>query len=267
MSDMYTWENVIFIPASEAAKNAVGKECYFGDSPADCLARANNGEVLGILERVNPESIYPFHRKDSNNYGCIIPKREPSYIERASKWIEDNNLKVGDYVKILRKTELYENRWGDEWIDEMSDYIGKALKVLKIDSLSGLIRLECDDTSYNFPYFVLEKVEPPKSKYVPFESYHEFIESYKKVEKRIDDCSNIEGYIASCGLWLKDKDWNVYRFVTEIWNYGVVVGDSRINTTKDGDEYYTINEVTKWETLLREYTFLDGTPCGKLMEE
>ena len=113
---------------------------------------------------------------------------------------------------------------------------------------------------------IIVKKEEPKPKYEPFETLDEFIESYKKAEERID-CSNIEGYIVSCGMWLKDTDRDVYCLVTEIWNYGVVVGDSRINTIKDGDEYYTINEVTKWETLLREYTFLDGTPCGKLMEE
>ena len=120
------------------------------------------------------------------------------------------------------------------------------------------------DYNYGFPC-IIEKKEEPK-KYVPFETLDEFIESYKKAEERID-CSNIEGYIASCGMWLKDKDRDVYCFVTEIWNYGVVVGDSRMNTTKDGDEYFTINEVTKWKTLLREYTFLDDTPCGKEVEE
>lgn len=112
---------------------------------------------------------------------------------------------------------------------------------------------------------IIVKKEPPKPKYVPFETLDEFIESYKKSEERID-YSNAEDYIASCGMWLKDTDRDAYCLVTEIWNYGVVVGDSRINTIKDGDEYYTINEVTKWETLLREYTFLDSTPCGKLME-
>ena len=116
----------------------------------------------------------------------------------------------------------------------------------------------------NWAVIILKKEEPKK--YVPFETLDEFIESYKKAEERID-CSNIEGYIASCGMWLKDKDRDVYCFVTEIWNYGVVVGDSRMNTTKDGDEYFTINEVTKWKTLLREYTFLDDTPCGKEVEE
>ena len=113
---------------------------------------------------------------------------------------------------------------------------------------------------------IIIKKEEPKPKYVPFETLDEFIESYKKAEERID-CSNIEGYIASCGMWLKDTDRDVYCLVTEIWNYGVVVGDSNMNTTKDGDEYFTMNGVTEWKQLFREYTFMDDTPCGKEVEE
>ena len=103
-------------------------------------------------------------------------------------------------------------------------------------------------------------------KYVPFETLDEFIESYKKVEERIN-YSKAEDYIASCGMWLKDKDRDVYCLVTEIWNYGVVVGDSNMNTTKDGEEYFTFNGVTKWKRLFMKYTFLDDTPCGKEVEE
>ena len=117
-----------------------------------------------------------------------------------------------------------------------------------------------DKKGYGRTLIIIKKEEPKK--YVPFETLDEFIESYKKAEERID-CSNIEGYIASCGMWLKDTDRDVYCLVTEIWNYGVVVGDSNMNTTKDGDEYFTFNGVTEWKKLFMEYTFLDGSPCGK----
>ena len=56
--------------------------------------------------------------------------------------------------------------------------------------------------------------------------------------------------------------------VTEIWKEGVVVSDIKMKTTKEGnDEYYTTNETTEWKELLRDYTFLDGSPCGKEVEE
>ena len=121
-----------------------------------------------------------------------------------------------------------------------------------------------DEHKASWAVAIIKKEEPKK--YVPFETLDEFIESYKKAEERID-CSNIEGYIASCGMWLKDTDRDVYCSVTEIWNYGVVVGDSNMNTTKDGDEYFTFNGVTEWKKLFMEYTFLDGSPCGKEVEE
>ena len=122
-----------------------------------------------------------------------------------------------------------------------------------------------EEEESNWAVIILKK-EEPKPEYVPFETLDEFIESYKKVEERIN-YSKAEDYIASCGMWLKDKDRDVYCLVTEIWNYGVVVGDSRLNTTKDGDGYFTINEVTKWKQLFREYTFMDDSPCGKEVEE
>ena len=106
----------------------------------------------------------------------------------------------------------------------------------------------------------------PKNKYVPFESMDEFLERYTESKERAE-FGSFEGKLNQYGMWLKDKDRDVYCLVTEIWNYGVVVGDSNMHSTQDGDEYFTFNGVTKWKRLLMEYTFLDDTPCGKEVEE
>ena len=98
---------------------------------------------------------------------------------------------------------------------------------------------------------VIIKKEEPK-KYVPFETLDEFIESYKKAEERID-CSNIEGYIASCGMWLRFNNDDVMCAVTEIWADGVFLGHDHMKI--------------KWEELLNFYTFIDDSPCGKEVEE
>ena len=37
MADKYTWENIIFNPKSDEVENIISKECYFGDTPAECL--------------------------------------------------------------------------------------------------------------------------------------------------------------------------------------------------------------------------------------
>ena len=154
-----------------------------------------------------------------------------------------------------------------------SDYPKKPLEgvrynsALYLDCLTNISKEKaCPFVDKNGSSWALIIIKKEKPKYVPFETLDEFIESYKKAEERID-CSNIEGYIASCGMWLKDTDRDVYCLVTEIWNYGVVVGDSNMNTTKDGDEYFTFNGVTEWKKLFMKYTFMDGSPCGKEVED
>ena len=156
--------------------------------------------------------------------------------------------------------------WLSDYPKEVLDYARNNLKEFRLKSIEKEENFPFVDNNHedNWALIIIKKEEPKK--YVPFETLDEFIESYKKAEERID-CSNIEGYIASCGMWLKDTDRDVYCSVTEIWNYGVVVGDSNMNTTKDGDEYFTMNGVTEWKQLFREYTFMDDTPCGKEVEE
>ena len=105
------------------------------------------------------------------------------------------------------------------------------------------------DYNYGFPCIIVKKEEPKK--YVPFETLYEFIESYKKAEERID-YSNIKDYIASCGMWLRFNNDDVMCAVTEIWADGVFLGHDHMKI--------------KWEELLNFYTFIDDSPCGKLME-
>ena len=152
--------------------------------------------------------------------------------------------------------------WLSDYPKEVLDYARNNLKEFRLKSIEKEENFPFVDNNHedNWALIIIKKEEPKK--YVPFETLDEFIESYKKAEERID-CSNIEGYIASCGMWLKDTDRDAYCLVTEIWNYGVVVGDSNMNTTKDGDEYFTFNGVTEWKKLFMEYTFMDDTPCGK----
>ena len=104
---------------------------------------------------------------------------------------------------------------------------------------------------------IIVKKEEPK-KYVPFETLDEFIESYKKSEERIT-YSNTRDYIASCGMWIRCKkgfDSNSEPFlsaVSEIYEDCVAIGRYQDPMTFKG--------------LLEYCEFLDGTPCGKEVEE
>ena len=249
MADKYTWENIIFNPKLDEVKNIIGKECYFGDSPADCLKNANEGESLGILERVNPESIYPFRKKDSNNYGCVVLKREPSYIELANKWIEDNDLKVGDYVRVTRKAKSNEKGWSDSWSVYMDYYIGKTVCVDIIGKEYGTIFLSLDNSLYNFPYFVLEKVENPKC--VPFTSMEELASTYEETMQGYDIYTFVDNLRCN-GMWIRCKeDCGVYQ-ITGMLADGVIVAGFEKKKT--------------WEELFNEFEFLNKEPCGKIEE-
>lgn len=142
-----------------------------------------------------------------------------------------------------------------------SDYPKKLLDSARnnssgyLDCLTNIIKEGVcpfvDKKGYGSTLIIIKK-EEPKPKYVPFEGKYEFIESY------MDNKSNHE-YLdqqISClgGIWLKDKDIEgVFYIVTEMWRDGVVLGSDQ--------------STTKWDDLFAGYTFLDGTPCGKEVEE
>lgn len=107
--------------------------------------------------------------------------------------------------------------------------------------------------------FIIIKNEEPKSHYEPFASIEEFLTDYFK---SVANSEYIQKTISSTGIWLKHND--AFLLVIEIWDRGVVIGDINMQTTEiDEDEYLTVHGVTKWKELLEDYTFLDGSPCGK----
>ena len=106
---------------------------------------------------------------------------------------------------------------------------------------------------------IIIKKEEPKPEYVPFESIEEFLTDYFK---SVANSECIEKTISSTGIWLKHND--AFLLVVEIWDRGVVVGNSKMETMNIGDDnYLTTNSIIDWHELYEKYTFLDGTPCGK----
>lgn len=102
--------------------------------------------------------------------------------------------------------------------------------------------------SYKYPC-IIEKKEEPK-KYVPFESKEEFIEAFHYHDNA--NYSETEDILMNYGMWLKDKNSHEIFLVTGVFNQSIHICDF------DSDE--------SWGELLNEFTFLDGSPCGKLME-
>ena len=75
------------------------------------------------------------------------------YIEKAREWVEKNNLKVGDRVKVLKKA----NEWR-YWRDSKDKFVGSIVEVIEIDSYFD-IKIKSDSKETWLPYYILEKVE------------------------------------------------------------------------------------------------------------
>lgn len=99
----------------------------------------------------------------TNNF--IKPKvYNTTYIENQRKWVNENNIKVGSKVKIIKKADSEECGWGAYWNNLMDDSINEigTITMISDDGFSNIgiqVYLENKDNYYFYPYFVLEKVK------------------------------------------------------------------------------------------------------------
>ena len=105
---------------------------------------------------------------------------------------------------------------------------------------------------------IIIKKEEPKPEYIPFESVEEFLDEY---------FLNKEKYTTGIllkleGIWLREKETGALCMATEIWDEGLVIGDTKL--TISGTDVF--NDTTDWDELFSKYSFVDGTPCGKKIE-
>ena len=129
----------------------------------------------------------------------------------------------------------------------INNTIKYRLKSINKEEICPFIDEEDED---NWACIIIKK-EEPKPRCIPFENGREFFLSYSCTERLLteENC-----FMSNHGIWLKDKDIDgVSYIVTEMWSDGVVLGS---------DQHTPI-----WDDLLYGYTFLDGSPCGKEVEE
>lgn len=88
----------------------------------------------------------------------ILRKRPETHAEAMDRL----NPKPGEYFKILRTAEDYERGWKDAWVTPMTDAVGKVGRVKYPPSSDGVyLEVEGVDGLYEYPAFVLERVDPP----------------------------------------------------------------------------------------------------------
>lgn len=93
---------------------------------------------------------------------------------------------------------------------------------------------------------IIEKKE--YAKYVPFKSADEFFDAYDSAKYSLKKGTVENKLLRYGGMWLMYNS-NTLHMVDKIFEDGVFMEIDRMKT--------------KWEELLKKYTFLDGTPCGK----
>lgn len=171
--------------------------------------------------------------------------KEKQYI--APMDLFGGKVKKGD---IFKNRCFYNNSWGyfkpgrivttflpAEIVETWEEYIEDPFKDLKEAFEKGAI-IEYYDEPYqmwiiatdpSWNKFSKYRIKP-EPKYIPF---------------TWEDREELRG------KWLKRKDYNVEKLPTTICNKDVMIGD----------QFYSYKE------LLKDFTFLDGTPCGKLVKE
>lgn len=126
----YAWNEIIFNPTSEEAKNCIGKMVYYADNPSICLKSANgecDDRAPRILESIQPDDIYPFYVGTGGNYhySCIILKKEEPKEYVPFKDIDEFII---EYEKHTQKLKPY-----GFWIKQ------KVLNQLyRIESITGI---------------------------------------------------------------------------------------------------------------------------------
>lgn len=129
------------------------------------------------------------------------------------------------------------------------DYEVGILREIRKDCLCPFLVEVPNGMIFNY-VCIIPKKEESKPKYVPFQDGREFFNYYLSAESRLE---KEDYFLSNHGIWLMDCENGDYFMVTEIWNDGVVLGSNQTTT--------------HWDDLLEDFIFLDGSPCGKLMEE
>lgn len=231
MSDKYTKEDVIICPYDSRLLGAVGKKAYFANSATECLGNALVDPSSDYLLEDIVDAYPYFVTEHGARFPFIILKKDENkmyYAERQCKWIKENDIKLGNKVRVIRETEDFEDGWSAFGEDEKDELVGKVFTIQEIDEHRGIGCLVCPKYLRFFPYFILKKVT---TKYVPFDL------SDQEIKKSLR------------GRWIIAKNGNEECEI------------NRFNAFEEHKGIWTVNGMSA-EYLFNNYTFDDGKPCG-----
>lgn len=196
----YTYDDII--TAKDILTGKVKKDDIIGKSGwfMDCIPEDMSLNVImrigmfSKLESINLDSSYPFRIEDSS-YIFFLPEKkesapEESYEKRQAKWIEANDIKVGDKVRVA-------DRWNDDVsfrVFPMDSLLGKILEIRSIphDGITLWTTPDRDNFWY-WPYTMLEKVEDKPTAINEIDiSVFSSLETIWEMQRSL--CPRIKGY-------------------------------------------------------------------------
>lgn len=80
------------------------------------------------------------------------------YSEKQEQWIKENNIKVGDKVKIIKKSFQYDNGWEAIWLPDMNDAVNNIGIITDI-CIKGIEIKVINIGTFYYPYHILKKIE------------------------------------------------------------------------------------------------------------
>jgi hypothetical protein len=137
--------------------------------------------------------------------------------------------------------------------DELKDLRAFVSKDNNLSTLADVMgegyehRFDGGDVCWNLFYLV---EEPEEEKYRPYEDSDEMIEDFKERAKKHYNANFFKCPMFHTSIWVKNKGEEETHLITDF---------SKIIVKTSRDTIFL-------EDLFEDYTYLDGTPCGKKIE-
>ena len=286
-SPQYTYADVIIDPNDPRVE--IGAKYYFADNPKECLDKANKRMFIYELKEIRNGN-FPFIT-EGTTWACIIREKKPTYTERQAQWVETNGIKVGDKVRVIRTATPHEDGWGKVWNDSrMNHLVNKVCKIVDIHDRYG-ISLNLGFCYCWVPYFVLAKVNKPEFKVGDFVKTND---GCLGVIKEVNHLGEVSHIVRNNNLIsveysekklehikahlmpfdLEDKDTrNMLRAEwirpknEEEMNEAMIVGFRSYKKEGAIDLCISFNGFLSPKDALSLWCFLDGSPCGLVVED
>lgn len=275
----YTFKDVIIDPKDPRVE--IGAEYYCALGAQACIDYANRDVKERTLDDIDTSGNYSPFIADGKDYPFIIRKKEPTYEEKQAEWVKTNDIKVGDKVRIIKELPIEERSR-----DDMKPLLGTIGEIKEITDEGIQVYTENKADWWYFTYDCLEKVEELELKVGDFvkdkngrigiickiksiEAYIRFNDLLYDVlydVSYLDELTKIRGHMEPFDL-SKEKDR------TKLRGAWVRIKGSKLEQQIVGldinPQLVFLPDVVSLETkeLLEGFEFLDGTPCGIVVED